>query len=209
MLTSSDIRKDHWENIYASKKENEVSWFQESPVISLELIAATDATTTSAIVDIGGGASRLVDCLLEQGYERITVLDISSNALATARARIGEDANKVTWIVSDATVWKTRESYDVWHDRAVFHFLTSSAEQKAYVQRLRQALRREGHAIIGTFALDGPEECSGLPVVRYSPESLAAVLGPAFVLVDRRPDEHATPSKRVQKFQFSTFRMVE
>jgi SAM-dependent methyltransferase len=202
----TEDRRDHWERVYASKGETEVSWFEETPVPSLELIKLTGAQPSSAIIDIGGGASRLVDCLLAQGFEDITVLDISSPALASARARLGEKASKITWIVADVTEWQPPKLYDVWHDRAAFHFLTGDSEQRAYVQHLGQALRPGGHAIIGTFALDGPEKCSGLAVARYSAETLGALLGPEFLLIDSRRHEHVTPWGAVQNFQFGTFR---
>jgi len=198
-------RKAHWKSVYANKAENEVSWFQEDPTVSLELLLQVGATSTSSIIDIGGGASRLVDSLLARDYEKMTVLDISATALAMARKRVGRDAKKVKWIEADVTVWDPQEIYDIWHDRAAFHFLVEEVEQTAYIQRLKKGLRHGGHVIIGTFAIDGPEKCSGLQVARQTSESLAAVLGPDFVLVDSRRDEHVTPSSAVQKFQFSTF----
>ncbi len=201
-------RKAHWDDVYATKGETEVSWFQEDPAASRELLELVGAKPSSAIIDIGGGASRLVDRLLAQGFENVTVLDVSATALASARARLGDKGAKAKWIAADVTEWQPSETYDVWHDRATFHFLTSEDEQRAYVQRLKQALRRAGHAIIGTFAPEGPEKCSGLPVVRHSAESLSAVLGAGFVLVDCRRQEHATPWGTVQKFQFSTFQRV-
>ena len=199
-------RQSHWEDVYSSKGESEVSWFQENPATSLALLELVDARPSSAIIDVGGGASRLVDSLLARGFENVSVLDLSTAALASARNRLGVKGSKVTWIVADATTWEPPETYDVWHDRAAFHFLTHEAEQAAYIVRLKQALRHGGHVIIGTFALDGPEKCSGLPVTRHSAESLAALLGSDFTLVDSRRYEHATPWQAVQKFQFSTFR---
>jgi SAM-dependent methyltransferase len=198
----------HWEGIYTTKGETEVSWFQETPAPSLELMALIGATRRSAIIDIGGGASRLVDSLLSQGCLDVTVLDLSQAALAAAKARLGDKAKEIAWVVADVTTWEPSRTYDVWHDRATFHFLTDLADQAAYVDRLRRALRRGGHAIIGTFALDGPEKCSGLPVVRYDANSLRAVLGEEFVLIDTRRHEHVTPSGATQRFQFSTFRFV-
>lgn len=198
----------HWDSIYTAKGEAEVSWFQETPTPSLELLDLIGVRPSSAIIDIGGGESRLVDSLLAREFENITVLDLSPKALAETRARLGDSANKVKWIVADVTVWRPSETYDVWHDRAAFHFLIRQGEQAAYVQRLRAALRRGGHAIIGTFALDGPERCSGLPVTRHSAESIGALLGPDFALIDSRRHEHKTPWQAVQRFQFSTFRRV-
>ena len=199
-------RRNHWENVYASKGESEVSWFQETPTPSLELIALVGAVPGSAIVDIGGGASRLADCLVSRGYQDVTVLDLSAAALASARSRMGDKARQVTWIAADVTTWEPTRSYDVWHDRAAFHFLTDPSDKAAYIARLRRALRPGGHAIIGTFAPDGPERCSGLVVSRYDAGGLAATLGAGFELIDTRPHQHATPWGAAQKFQFSTFR---
>ena len=199
-------RQAHWENVYAIKGENQVSWFQQTPAPSLELIELVGAAGSSAIIDIGGGASRLADCLVAKGYENVTVLDLSVAALAAARARMGDKAGRVTWIAADVTAWEPSQSYDVWHDRAAFHFLTDPTDQVAYVVRLSRALRPGGHAIIGTFASDGPERCSGLVVNRYDANSLAATLGHGFELIDSRRHEHTTPWGATQKFQFSTFR---
>jgi SAM-dependent methyltransferase len=202
----SESRQAHWEGVYTKKGENEVSWFQENPAPSLELIAQVGATPASAIIDIGGGASRLVDNLVARGFEDVTVLDLSEAALEAAKARLGGRAARVHWIVADATVWEPPKAYDIWHDRAAFHFLTEDRDRAAYVARLERALKVGGYAIIATFALDGPERCSGLPVVRYDPESLGKTLGRAFQLVDTRRDTHATPWGSDQSFQFSLFR---
>jgi SAM-dependent methyltransferase len=199
-------RQRHWENVYATKGESEVSWFQETPALSLELIRLVGAIQNSGIVDIGAGASRLADGLVSQGFEDVTVLDLSTAALASARSRIGDKANRVTWIAADVTTWEPSRTYDVWHDRAAFHFLTDPKDQAAYMARLRRALRPGGHAVIGTFALDGPERCSGLVVSRHDAASLAATLGSGFELIDSRRHEHITPWGTPQRFQFSTFR---
>jgi SAM-dependent methyltransferase len=198
-------RQAHWENVYQTKSEREVSWFQDDPAPSLELIALTGATQGSAIIDIGGGASRLIDALLARAYQDVTVLDLSGAALAAARERLGRDAERARWIVADITTWRPEAAYDIWHDRAALHFLNAPEEQAAYAERLRQALKVGGHAIIGTFALDGPDRCSGLPVTRHSSQSLAAVLGPGFSLQDSRRHQHRTPWNSMQNFQFSTF----
>ncbi len=202
---SGSSRQAHWENVYETKGEREVSWFQDDPAPSLDLIARAGATESSGIVDIGGGASRLVDALLARGHRNISVLDVSAAALANARERLGRNADHADWIVADVTTWRPETTYDIWHDRAAFHFLNESEEQAAYADRLRQALKIGGHAIIGTFALDGPEKCSGLPVTRHSAESIAAVLGEGFALRDSRTHQHRTPWNSVQNFQFSTF----
>jgi 2-polyprenyl-3-methyl-5-hydroxy-6-metoxy-1,4-benzoquinol methylase len=196
-------RLAHWQNVYKEKAENQVSWFQETPAISLELIEAVHPKFDSAIIDIGGGASRLVDVLAREGYRDLTVLDVSENAMAMAKARMGEPAETVKWIVADVTQWEPARHYDLWHDRAAFHFLTEAPDRTAYVECLASALRPGGHAIIGTFAMDGPERCSGLPVVRYDAARLAAALGPAFTLVEMRRDDHKTPWGTIQNFQFS------
>ena len=199
-------RQAHWENVYTTKGENEVSWFQQSPAPSLDLIVQAGATRESAIIDIGGGSSRLVDNLVEQGFEDVTVLDLSAAALAAAKHRLGASAEQVNWIVADATTWEPARIYDIWHDRAAFHFLTDASDRDAYIAHLGRGLRIGGHAIIATFAPDGPEKCSGLPVARYDSASLGQTLGAAFWLVHTERHEHATPWGSGQAFQFSVFR---
>jgi 2-polyprenyl-3-methyl-5-hydroxy-6-metoxy-1,4-benzoquinol methylase len=200
-------RKAHWETVYTTKGENEVSWFQENPALSLELIELARPTPQSAIVDIGGGASRLVDSLVARGFRNVTVLDLSEAALAAAKARLGDRGQSVHWLTADVTRWYPTQTYDIWHDRAAFHFLTEPSDRDAYVARLKQAMKPDGHAIIGTFALDGPEKCSGLPVNRYDAASLGAALGASFELIDTRRHEHATPWNSIQRFQFCVFRL--
>ena len=199
-------RQTHWETVYTTKAEDEVSWFQASPAPSLEAIAHAGAQQASAIIDIGGGASRLVDHLLAQGFIDVTVLDLSGAALDAAKARLGAQAGKVDWIVADVTTWEPPRTYDVWHDRAAFHFLTDENDRVAYLARLARALKIGGHAVIATFALDGPERCSGLPVMRYDAASLGLALGLAFKLIHTSRHEHATPWDSRQVFQFSVFR---
>jgi 2-polyprenyl-3-methyl-5-hydroxy-6-metoxy-1,4-benzoquinol methylase len=201
-------RTQHWQQVYTTKHENEVSWFQERPDISLAMIKAAGARPESAIVDIGGGASRLVDVLLQDGYRALTVLDLSAAALEAAKQRVGSAGANVDWIEADVTTWRPQRQYDIWHDRAAFHFLTEPADRAAYVERLRQALVPTGQAIIGTFALDGPEKCSGLPVQRYDARSLADTLGSDFRLLVTRSDIHRTPWQSTQSFQFSRFERV-
>ena len=202
----SASRQAHWENVYTTKGENEVSWFQQSPAPSFELITQAGATHASAIIDIGGGASRLVDHLVGQGFEDVTVLDLSGAALEAAKRRLERRADPVHWVVADATAWEPAKAYDIWHDRAAFHFLTDEKDRAAYIARLTQGVKAGGHAIIATFALDGPEKCSGLPVARYDSASLARTLGSKFLLVHTRRHEHATPWGSRQMFQFSVFR---
>ncbi|QOZ42547.1 SAM-dependent methyltransferase [Bradyrhizobium sp. CCBAU 53340] len=199
-------RTPHWQNVYATKGETEVSWFQESPAISLGMIRAASSNHDAAIIDVGGGASRLVDALLQDGYRNLTVLDLSANALDATKQRIGTAASTVDWIVADATTWRPVKTYDVWHDRAAFHFLTDPHNRAAYIERLRSAVAPGGQVIIATFAPDGPEKCSGLPVQRHDSTSLSAELGPDFELVETRSELHQTPWHSTQAFQYSRFR---
>ena len=198
----------HWNKVYADKHETEVSWFQETPDVSLDLIATAEATPEHAIIDIGGGASRLVDALLARAFQRVTVLDLSHIGLERAQDRLGEAARTVTWLVADATTWEPPQTYDIWHDRAVFHFLNEEKEQQAYLDRLRRSLSIGGRVIFGTFAPEGPEKCSGLPVTRHDSASLSRLLGPAFTLTDNRRHDHQTPWGSRQAFQFSTFQRM-
>lgn len=199
-------RTMHWQNVYATKSETEVSWFQASPAISFEMIRAASPDRAAAIIDVGGGASRLVDALLQDGYRNLAVLDLSANALDIAKKRIGAAASTVDWIVADATTWRPAKTWDIWHDRAAFHFLTDPHDRAAYVERLRSAVAPNGHVIIATFAPDGPEKCSGLPVQRHDSASLSAELGPEFELVETRSETHHTPWHSTQAFQFSRFK---
>lgn len=197
--------KTHWDAVYDTHDETEVSWFQDSPSPSLELIEALNPAGGAEIIDIGGGASRLVDGLLERGFGRVTVLDISSSALDLAALRLGRRASKAQWIVEDVTAWEPSRRFEIWHDRAAFHFLVEKSDRESYIARLKQALAPGGHAIIATFAADGPEKCSGLPVHRTDAEGLAKELGDGFVFLDSRRHDHATPGKSSQRFQFSVF----
>lgn len=197
--------QQHWEDVYASKGPDEVSWYQVKPAASLSLIHAANSTSTTKIIDIGGGASVLADHLLAEGFMDITVLDISANAIARAQQRLGPDANRVQWITASITNWQPETQYGILHDRAVFHFLTNSADRDAYREALTRALQPGGSAIIATFAPDGPERCSGLPVERYSPESLARELGPGFSLVESMTEDHHTPWDAIQRFIYCRF----
>jgi trans-aconitate methyltransferase len=211
MESSADMHgKDyraHWQSIYAAKGEREVSWFQDDAQPSLALIEEV-ASPSSAVIDIGGGASRLADALHERGFLDLTVLDLSSAALLAAKKRIGSGAERIQWIVSDITTWEPPRAFDVWHDRATFHFMVAESDRAAYLFRLARALKPGGHAIIATFAPDGPEQCSGLPVRRYDAETLRQTLGPGFRLMCTRRHEHVTPWGAAQPFQFSVLRHV-
>ncbi len=204
-MSEPDLRT-HWDTAYRTKGELGVSWFEESPVISLDLIHAAEVKCDASIIDIGGGASRLVDALLDEGFEGVTVLDLSSEALERSKARLGARSAKVQWVLADVTTWEPSQTYDVWHDRATFHFLIDEKDRAAYGERVLRAVRPGGHVIIGTFALDGPERCSGLPVMRHDAASLARMLGPSFELIESRKHPHQTPMGSIQRFQFSRFR---
>ena len=201
-------RQAHWQQVYKEKGEYQVSWFQDQPAISLELIEDVGAKPSSAIIDIGGGASRLMDALVDRGYGDLSVLDLSESATSIAKARLADRAAQVKWIVADVTQWKPTRACDLWHDRDAFHFLTRASDRDAYIDRLIKAVPSGGHAIIGTFAVDAPERCSGLPVVRYDAARLSAEFTPAFALLDTRRDDHKTPWGAIQHFQFSVFRRV-
>jgi SAM-dependent methyltransferase len=198
--------KTHWENVYATKADQEVSWFEESPDLSLALLEEARVTAEDAVIDIGGGASRLVDALVRAGHSHVAVLDMSAKALERARARMPGAA--VEWIEADVTAWEPARRYQAWHDRAAFHFLVAPEQQQAYAGVLDRALGPGGVAIIGTFAPDGPEKCSGLPVARHDAASLQRALGPSFKLMVQRLHEHTTPWGSVQRFQFATFRKI-
>jgi SAM-dependent methyltransferase len=197
-------RKAHWQSVYSTKSENAVSWFEENPAHSLDLISRAGIGQDAAVVDVGGGASRLVDALVARHQAHVSVVDLSSAAFDISRARLPSSAN-VEWIVSDITKWRPDRSYDLWHDRAAFHFLTDASEQAAYVKVMSSALKPGGIAIIGTFAPSGPEKCSGLPVARHDASSLSKIFGPQFELLSSEPYRHVTPWNSVQEFQFSIF----
>lgn len=201
--------KSHWERLYSTRPIQAVSWYQEHAERSLRLIHATGVAKDAAIIDIGGGASTLVDDLLAEGYSRLSVLDLSGRALAAARERIGSRSDEVRWIEADITkVVLPPLEYDLWHDRAVFHFLTSAEDRAAYVRAVSRSVKPSGHVIVATFAEDGPVECSGLPVARYSPEHLHSEFGESFVLVSNEKEEHHTPSGKVQKFVYCYCRRI-
>ncbi|MEX0628136.1 MAG: class I SAM-dependent methyltransferase [Cucumibacter sp.] len=196
----------HWDSLYGSRLETEVSWFEPSCDTSLALIDEAGAVADSPIIDIGGGASRLVDALLDRGYSDLTVLDLSAEALEVARRRLGPVAARIAWIVADVTKWTPARRYGLWHDRAAFHFLTDLADQRAYAEVMHAALAPGGVAVIGTFAPDGPDRCSGLPVARHDADDLGVLIGPDYALFATRRHDHVTPKGVVQRFQYSGFR---
>jgi 2-polyprenyl-3-methyl-5-hydroxy-6-metoxy-1,4-benzoquinol methylase len=193
--------KSHWENIYQTKDATQVSWFQQHPELSFQFIEQTRVDKSGQIIDVGGGASTLVDDLLARGYENITVLDISAAALQVAQQRLGRLASKVTWLEANITQVELPHSfYDVWHDRAVFHFLTRAEDRAQYVKSVQHSVKTGGHVIVATFGLEGPLRCSGLEVVRYSPDSLHDEFGNDFELVDTTNELHQTPFGKEQEF---------
>ena len=200
-------RRSHWDDVYTTKPADTVSWFQDDPTPSLDMIAQTGLGTGDPIVDIGGGASMLIDRLLDAGHSAMTVLDIALAGLAVAQQRLGARAGRVTWIAQDVTVWQPpQDAFSIWHDRAVFHFLVDEADRLAYRSALDQGVRASGFVILAPFALSGPERCSGLPVRRYSADMLQAELGPVYHLIDQQPQTHVTPTGNHQDFIWCLFR---
>jgi SAM-dependent methyltransferase len=201
-------RKEQWEAVYQSKGETGVSWYQSEPRLSLELIRSVAPPARGRIIDVGGGASILIDRLLDLPFERIAVLDISETALSKSRSRLGERASRVEWIVADVTEAESLGTFDVWHDRAVFHFLTDAADRRKYVELARRTVPVGGHLIIATFADDGPKRCSDLDVCRYNARSLASELGEGFSLVREAKETHRTPWGSSQAFFYGIFRRL-
>jgi len=202
-------RKSHWENVYQTKGRDQVSWFREHLDTSLRMITNTGVGRDAAIIDVGGGNSTLVDDLLENGYADVTVLDISGKAIAGSKDRLGSKAGHVNWIEADITNVELPEShYDVWHDRAVFHFLTDAGDRRKYVERVLHSLKLGGHIIVASFGLQGPEKCSGLDVVRYSPESMHDEFGNTFHLVKSLGETHNTPFGTTQEFVYCYCRKI-
>lgn len=197
-----DISK-HWQTVYETKLSDEVSWFQREPRLSHELIARVARSLDASILDVGGGASTLVDALLSDGYRHVTVLDLAEAGLRQARARLGPDAARATWLVADVLdAPLTPSSIDVWHDRAVFHFLTRTEDQERYIAQAKRSVRPGGYVLVATFAEDGPTRCSGLDVARYSPAQLHGVFGPGFLLEASLREDHITPSGSHQSFTY-------
>ncbi|MEN9685532.1 MAG: hypothetical protein RLZZ28_1318 [Bacteroidota bacterium] len=195
--------QEHWEMVYTTKKPEEVSWTEDFPKTSLDFIHTFQLSKNAKIIDIGGGDSKLVDYLLAEGFENITVLDISAAALERAKNRLGEQSKKVNWIVSDVTKFNPESSFDVWHDRAAFHFLTTEDAISQYLSIARKAV--SGYLTIGTFSDCGPKKCSGLPVKQYSEEQLSSQLSKGFHKLRCITEDHITPFKTVQNFLFCSF----
>ena len=199
-------RARHWHKVYTDKQPENVSWYQPAPHQSLLALDRFAARPAQSLIDIGGGASTLVDALLARGWDDVSVLDIAEPALAAARVRLGAAGATVTWLAADITAWQPPRRYDIWHDRAVFHFLTEVPQRRAYIRALEDGVAEGGLAIIATFALDGPEKCSGLAVERYDADTLAATVGESFVLEANWRDEHLTPWGARQTFTWCVFR---
>ncbi len=206
-VVASMQSKDHWEKVYSTKSANAVSWFQEHAGLSSELIRKANLPLTASIIDVGGGASTLVDDLVETGYEDITVLDLSAAALETAKSRLGDKGRNLHWLEENITeITLAKQAYDLWHDRAVFHFLIKPQDRKAYAKAARLAVKPGGYMIVATFAEDGPAQCSGLPVVRYGVDSLQAEFKESFTLVESAKETHHTPFGTTQSFIYCRFK---
>ena len=201
-------RRQHWNHVFGTKGEQDVSWFEALPETSLQLLEAAGVDADTCVLDVGGGDSRLVDHLAARGMHCLAVLDVSGAALARARSRLGAHAAIPTWLEADVTGEWALTPMDIWHDRAVFHFLTSPHDRQRYRLHLLQTLKPGGAAIVATFSLDGPERCSGLPVQRYSPDTLAAELGPELEMIEALPHIHTTPWGSRQSFVYCRFRRV-
>ncbi len=199
-------RKSHWEGVYESKQLTEESWYQARPEVSLEYLHRFKLPKSASIIDVGGGDSLFVDHLIAEGYENITVLDISEKALERARQRLGTAATKVKWVVSDAAAFKPTEKYDCWHDRAAFHFFTTEADIKKYIQTMQESIKPGGYLVLGTFSENGPERCSGLPVKQYSEAAMVEQLHSFFEKVRCLHVKHLTPGGTAQEFLFCGFR---
>ena len=197
-------RKKHWDTVYETKKPNQVSWTQEVPETSLDFINSFGLPKTAKIIDIGGGDSKLVDYLLDEGFENITVLDISAKALAKVKKRLGDKAEKINWIVNDITEFDPDTTFDIWHDRATFHFLTTAAQISKYMDTARKAV--SGYLTIATFSENGPKKCSGLDVKRYSEENLTTELKNGFEKIRCVTEDHTTPFDTIQNFLFCSFK---
>jgi len=201
-------KHDHWQKVYTNKNSDEVSWYQSTPATSLEIISGFHLPKQAHIMDVGGGDSSLVDHLVEHGYSNISVLDISETALEKAKNRLGERSKNVEWIVANAATYRPSKTYDLWHDRAAFHFLNTPTEIDNYVQTVSQFVHSEGFLVMGTFAEDGPAKCSGLPVQRYSETMMATLLNRFFDKIKCFTEQHRTPFNTLQHFLYCSFRRM-
>ena len=201
-------RQQHWNHIYQTKGPQDVSWYQRRPELSLPLIAASGLSKDAGVIDVGGGASMLIDCLLDAGYTRLAVLDVSGVVLTQTRTRLGARAAGVEWFETDVTTFEPPHRFGLWHDRAVFHFLIAPEDRHGYVAALRRTLQPGGTVIMATFAVDGPPECSGLDIIRYDQQTLVTELGPEFTLQEVRRETHLTPWESEQRFMYFRFQWL-
>lgn len=199
-------RKEHWERIYSTKQPSEVSWTQENPKTSLDFIHSFGLPRQASIIDVGGGDGKLVDNLIDEGFEDITVLDISEQALRRAKKRLGEKGKKVNWVVSDITEFRTEKTFDLWHDRATFHFLTTADQITKYLTRAKNAIKDNGFLTIATFSENGPTKCSGLEIKQYSEATLQDQLKKGFRKIKCITEDHRTPFNTLQNFLFCSFK---
>jgi len=209
----TQIAKDHWQKIYQSKQASEVSWYQKTPEVSLQFINNYCDDKQKFIVDAGGGASTLVDHLVHAGYQNIVVLDLSASALQQSQQRIQvaqpNHSSTIEWIDADITQSQLPHKFDIWHDRAVFHFLTDTVSRQSYIQNLKKSLHPGGYLVMATFALDGPKKCSGLEIVQYDADKLQQELGSSFTLLTQQKENHRTPFETAQSFNYFVFRYLK
>jgi 2-polyprenyl-3-methyl-5-hydroxy-6-metoxy-1,4-benzoquinol methylase len=201
-------RGEHWDRVYTDKADTALTWFQPEPSLSLALLDALHIEPGASVVDVGAGASRLVDALLDRGFDDITLLDVAGSALEVTRRRLGPRGTQIQWIAADVLAWHPDRQFDVWHDRAAFHFFVDPIDRTRYVDVVKAAVSVGGHVLIATFAPDGPEHCSGLPTARYDTESLSAVFDDSFVVADTRREEHRSPAGTMQPFTWTAFTRV-
>jgi len=203
---NSQNKKQHWENVFATKAETEVSWFQTYPKTSVEFLELFNLPLDANIIDVGGGDSHFVDALLEKGFQNIYILDISANAIERAKKRLGDKASKVNWIISDITDFEPKVNFDFWHDRAAFHFLTDEERIYKYVSIAERAINKNGYLILGTFSENGPTKCSGLEIKQYNETSMSARFEIAFDRIKCITEDHLTPFNTIQNFLFCSFK---
>jgi len=201
-------RKAHWEKVYREKAADSVSWFQSNPDVSLSLIKSCHLDIDDSLIDVGGGSSVLIDSLINLGHQNLSVLDISSAALSNSQERLGSLADRVNWLVEDVTNFQAPQKYSLWHDRAVFHFLTDKADREKYIEALKASLSENGYLILASFAIGGPEKCSGLPIVQYDEEKIMNELGAEFELVESKNEVHLTPWESEQSFKYFRLKRI-
>jgi SAM-dependent methyltransferase len=206
-VDNAETASTHWDAVWQQRRPEQVTWYQSDPSLSLRLITQVTGPD-AAVVDVGGGASRLVDGLLEAGYSDLTVLDIADPAMAAARERIGEPSKGVAWLIGDVTSWAPARQFDLWHDRAVLHFLVEESDRALYLERLWSGVAPDGHVVLSTFSPQGPQQCSGLPVRRYGPDTMTDALGPEFEPLEFVEEVHQSPTGGTQEFLYGLFRRV-